>query len=75
MGSVGHWMGIRKLKKLSDQTGLTLHRAWVQGSVIQGVKWTVRGCVHYDIRPDGQWQIIIQPEHYPDCPVNNLSAS
>jgi hypothetical protein len=69
MGISGHMLGERKLRRLSERTGLPLDRALHRGHACEGRTVTDGVCTHYDIDWDsGAHRLIEEPLHWSSCP-------
>ena len=71
MGISGHMLGPRKLRRLSELTGLPLDRAYIRNHDSEGRVIVDGRCVHYEINPETGEHHQIDPEvygHWSSCP-------
>lgn len=74
MGVGGHILGPKKLRKLSNLTGLSLDRAAIRNGASEGIVWHEDGTdTHYEIDPKtGEHEPIEDPMHWSTCRTRSI---
>jgi len=68
VGIGGHMLGEKKLRRLSEVSGLSLDRAYRRGRECEGRVVAGGRCIHYEIDWDTGENKVITTTHWSSCP-------